>query len=103
MAESHFVWSPADNDRMLMGWPPDFIPSDDLIAEAILNGDLSLRRCLKDDLAAIFQAVYPIGGAAALGKSLVGVNIELTLARGARAKRTLFRNGVRLCCQLNPS
>jgi hypothetical protein len=47
------VFSPADNDRRIVGWAMDYVPTDEEIQKASDDGLLTTRRCFADDTAYI--------------------------------------------------
>ena len=74
----HEVFSPADNDREIMGWSADFVPTDAELAAAATK--LTARRCFKDDTLWICRYADAIAVLPRSDKS-TGVAAEVALAR----------------------
>lgn len=78
--EGFEVFSPADNDRKIMAWSQDFIPTDAEIDAAAAAGKLTARICFGDDTRYICEMADTIAILPGSEKS-TGVAAELALAK----------------------
>lgn len=78
--EGFKVFSPADNDRRICNWSPEYVPTDQEFIDMQKAGILTARVCFADDTKAISEWADTIAVLQNAEKSS-GVAAELALAK----------------------